>query len=95
MVAFLIRRSFGMVIVLLAVSFVTYLIFFKIPGGDVAGRFSALERPAVAAAWANPPVFDDPAALRAPAAARRGRRTSRTSGTGSGSTRTSSCSGGT
>ena len=40
MVAFLIRRTFGMVVVLLAVSFVTYLIFFKIPGGDVAGRIA-------------------------------------------------------
>ena len=40
MVAFLIRRTFGMIIVLLAVSFVTYLIFFKIPGGDVAGRIA-------------------------------------------------------
>jgi len=40
MVSFLIRRTFGMIIVLLAVSFVTYLIFFKIPGGDVAGRIA-------------------------------------------------------
>ena len=40
MVAFLIRRMFGMIVVLLAVSFVTYLIFFKIPGGDVAGRIA-------------------------------------------------------
>src|SRR3954454_7936293 len=40
MVAFLIRRTFGMIVVLLAVSFVTYLIFFKIPGGDVAGRIA-------------------------------------------------------
>ena len=32
MVAFLIRRVFGMILVLIAVSFVTYLIFFKIPG---------------------------------------------------------------
>src|SRR5262249_25737006 len=42
MVAFLIRRVFGMVIVLILVSFITYLIFFKIPGGDpaqhIAGR---------------------------------------------------------
>ena len=29
-----------MIIVLIAVSFVTYLIFFKIPGGDVAGRIA-------------------------------------------------------
>ena len=40
MVAFLIRRMFGMIIVLLAVSFVTYLIFFKIPGGDPAQRIA-------------------------------------------------------
>jgi peptide/nickel transport system permease protein len=38
--AFLIRRFFGMVLVLLAVSFVTYLIFFKIPGGDPAQRIA-------------------------------------------------------
>src|ERR1700758_5091544 len=40
MVAFLIRRVFGMILVLLAVSFVTYLIFFKIPGGDPAQRLA-------------------------------------------------------
>ncbi len=40
MVAFLIRRLFGMVLVLIAVSFVTYLIFFKIPGGDPAIRIA-------------------------------------------------------
>src|SRR4029078_2012838 len=45
MVAFLIRRTFGMIIVLLAVSFVTYLIFFKIPGGDVAGRIAGEKGP--------------------------------------------------
>src|SRR6476661_372568 len=44
MVAFLIRRTFGMVVVLIAVSFVTYLIFFKIPGGDPATRIAG--RPA-------------------------------------------------
>src|SRR5215475_459484 len=42
MVTFLIRRVFGMVIVLVLVSFITYVIFFKIPGGDpaqhIAGR---------------------------------------------------------
>ena len=40
MVAFLIRRTFGMIIVLIAVSFVTYIIFFKIPGGDPATRIA-------------------------------------------------------
>jgi len=40
MVAFLIRRVFGMIIVLIAVSFITYLIFFKIPGGDPAQRIA-------------------------------------------------------
>ena len=45
MVAFLVRRVFGMILVLIAVSFITYLIYFKIPGGDptavaerIAGR---------------------------------------------------------
>jgi peptide/nickel transport system permease protein len=40
MVSFLIRRTFGMIIVLIAVSFITYLIFFKIPGGDPAQRIA-------------------------------------------------------
>jgi peptide/nickel transport system permease protein len=40
MVAFVIRRLFGMVIVLLAVSFIVYLVFFKIPGGDPAQRIA-------------------------------------------------------
>ena len=40
MTAFLIRRTFGMVLVLIAVSFITYLIFFKIPGGDPATRIA-------------------------------------------------------
>src|ERR1700750_3342175 len=40
MVAFLIRRVFGMILVLLAVSFVPYLIFFKIPGGNPAQRIA-------------------------------------------------------
>lgn len=35
--------------------------------GDVAQRFKALELPPFDAALANPPFFDDPAALRAPA----------------------------
>lgn len=40
MVSFLIRRLFGMIIVLILVSFITYLIFFKIPGGDPAQRIA-------------------------------------------------------
>ena len=40
MVAFLIRRVFGMILVLIAVSFITYLIFFKLPGGDPAQRIA-------------------------------------------------------
>src|SRR5215469_945405 len=40
MVTFLIRRVFGMVIVLVLVSFITYVIFFKIPGGDPALRIA-------------------------------------------------------
>jgi peptide/nickel transport system permease protein len=38
--AFVIRRFLGMVIVLLAVSFIVYLVFFKIPGGDPAQRIA-------------------------------------------------------
>ena len=37
---FVIRRLIGMVLVLLAVSFITYLIFIKIPGGDPAQRIA-------------------------------------------------------
>jgi len=40
MVAFVIRRLFGMAIVLIAVSFIVYIIFFKIPGGDPAQRIA-------------------------------------------------------
>src|SRR5204862_4025442 len=40
MVAFLFRRLLGMVIVLFAVSFIVYLVFFKIPGGDPAQRIA-------------------------------------------------------
>jgi peptide/nickel transport system permease protein len=40
MVAFVIRRLFGMAIVLIAVSFIVYVIFFKIPGGDPAQRLA-------------------------------------------------------
>jgi peptide/nickel transport system permease protein len=39
-VAFLLRRLLGMVIVLLVVSFIVYLVFFKIPGGDPAQRIA-------------------------------------------------------
>ena len=38
--AFLVRRTIGMVLVLIAVSFITYLIFIKIPGGDPAQRLA-------------------------------------------------------
>ena len=38
--AFVLRRSVGMVLVLVAVSFITYLIFIKIPGGDPAQRLA-------------------------------------------------------
>ncbi|HSV03894.1 MAG TPA: methyltransferase [Phenylobacterium sp.] len=44
----------------------------RIVEGDVAGRFSALGLPVFDAALANPPFFDDPAALRAPSPERRG-----------------------
>jgi peptide/nickel transport system permease protein len=37
---FVIRRLIGMVLVLFAVSFITYLIFIKIPGGDPAQRIA-------------------------------------------------------
>lgn len=40
--------------------------------GDVAQGFNTLGLPAFDAAMANPPFFDDPAALRAPAPAKRG-----------------------
>ena len=40
MLAFLVRRLLGAFIVLLAVSFITYLIFIKIPGGDPAPRIA-------------------------------------------------------
>src|SRR3954464_13853288 len=40
MAAFLFRRFFGMIIVLVVVSFTVYVIFFKIPGGDPASRIA-------------------------------------------------------
>lgn len=40
--------------------------------GDVEAGFRALALPVFDAVMANPPFFDDPAALRAPAAAKRG-----------------------
>src|SRR6266567_1206424 len=40
MFAFIVRRLFGMLLVLLAVSFIVYLIFIVIPGGDPAERIA-------------------------------------------------------
>ena len=40
MIAFILRRVFGMVLVLLAVSFIVFLIFVIIPGGDPAQRIA-------------------------------------------------------
>ena len=40
MITFLLRRLIGAVLVLIAVSFITYLIFVKIPGGDPAFRIA-------------------------------------------------------
>jgi peptide/nickel transport system permease protein len=40
MLAFTVRRLMGMILVLVAVSFITYLIFVKIPGGDPAVRIA-------------------------------------------------------
>jgi peptide/nickel transport system permease protein len=40
MVAFVVRRVVGMLLVLIAVSFIVYLIFIKIPGGDPAQRIA-------------------------------------------------------
>ena len=40
MVAFIVRRLIGALLVLIAVSFITYLIFIKIPGGDPAARIA-------------------------------------------------------
>jgi peptide/nickel transport system permease protein len=40
LITFLIRRLIGALLVLIAVSFITYLIFVKIPGGDPATRIA-------------------------------------------------------
>jgi peptide/nickel transport system permease protein len=40
MLAFAIRRLIGMILVMIAVSFITYLVFFVIPGGDPAERIA-------------------------------------------------------
>ena len=40
MIPFIIRRLIGAMLVLIAVSFITYLIFIKIPGGDPATRIA-------------------------------------------------------
>lgn len=40
MLPFFVRRLFGALLVLVAVSFITYLIFVKIPGGDPAPRIA-------------------------------------------------------
>ena len=40
MITFLVRRLFGALLVLVAVSFITYVIFIKIPGGDPAQRIA-------------------------------------------------------
>jgi peptide/nickel transport system permease protein len=40
LIAFIIRRLLGAILVLIAVSFITYLIFIKIPGGDPAFRIA-------------------------------------------------------
>ncbi len=40
MISFIIRRLIGALLVLIAVSFITYLIFVKIPGGDPAFRIA-------------------------------------------------------
>jgi peptide/nickel transport system permease protein len=40
MLAFLVRRLFGAILVLIAVSLITYVIFIKIPGGDPAQRIA-------------------------------------------------------
>jgi peptide/nickel transport system permease protein len=40
MIAFLIRRFLGMIVVLAAVSFIVYLVFIIIPGGDPAQRIA-------------------------------------------------------
>jgi len=40
LIAFLVRRLIGALLVLIAVSFITYLIFIKIPGGDPAFRIA-------------------------------------------------------
>jgi peptide/nickel transport system permease protein len=40
LISFIIRRLLGALLVLIAVSFITYLIFIKIPGGDPAQRIA-------------------------------------------------------
>jgi peptide/nickel transport system permease protein len=40
LISFLVRRLIGALLVLIAVSFITYLIFIKIPGGDPATRIA-------------------------------------------------------
>ncbi|MFL6012230.1 MAG: ABC transporter permease, partial [Gaiellaceae bacterium] len=40
MIPFVIRRLLGAFLVLVAVTFITYLIFIKIPGGDPAQRIA-------------------------------------------------------
>ena len=40
MAVFIVRRLIGAFLVLIAVSFITYLIFIKIPGGDPAMRIA-------------------------------------------------------
>jgi peptide/nickel transport system permease protein len=40
LIAFIVRRLIGALLVLIAVSFITYLIFVKIPGGDPAFRIA-------------------------------------------------------
>jgi peptide/nickel transport system permease protein len=40
MLTFIVRRLVGAFLVLVAVSFITYLIFVKIPGGDPAQRIA-------------------------------------------------------
>jgi tRNA1(Val) A37 N6-methylase TrmN6 len=44
----------------------------QVLAGDVAQPFKTLDRPPFDLAFANPPFFDDPAALRGPTPARRG-----------------------
>ena len=61
MASFIVRRLIGMVLVMFVVSFLTFLIFFVIPGGDPADRMAGRHTtPTQVAAIERQWGFDDP-----------------------------------